>query len=91
MPKHPMSVPGFTGTNEELGKQMANLHYDAIVEILSAFSSETRDAAIKDGDAGRMHLATALKSSVVALERAKDCFAQAAEISKPFMQERVPS
>ena len=83
--KHPLNVPKYDGTLEELAHDVANLRYDALESFLGHLAAEIGQQEVSDAGRGRKQLATVLGFLTSSLETAQGDAQIAWAISKPHM------
>ena len=83
---HPTRVPGVTVGNRELGRQIAELRYDQLSEVLQGMSAELERQSQSDLRRGRPKLAKLIESAKVALDRVNKIVEQMFTLSRPYME-----
>jgi len=87
--KHPLRVPGWDKTLEDLAREVSNLRYDRAVEFLNALSSEFRLQSVGDLKRGRPKLAASLTDLADHLDAAREATETAWTISRPHMKDEL--
>ncbi len=91
---HPVSVPGFGGSNHELGAAIGKMRYDQIVSVLEGLRSEIQVQAEKDGARKRYQLMANLMMMPALIGKLIDAFEKVFWICEPHMKdelEKVPA
>ncbi len=70
--KHPLTIPGYRGTLDDLGRDLAQLRYDARAVVLEAEIREHHHQMKRDGERGRKQLAAQLLQFRMSLVTAYD-------------------
>lgn len=87
--KHPDHVQRYTGGGlKALAKEISELRYDALSELLGHLSEEIHKSAEKDGDMGYSRLAGFLYKLSYDLNSAGGYAFQAWEICGPLMEDQ---
>jgi hypothetical protein len=83
--KHPVGVPGWDGTLEELAQAVENLRYDKTAEFLEHLSNSFTKRSKSDREAGKPKLSNALYSAAHRTTVVRDYVWDAWIVCKPFM------
>jgi len=86
-PKHPLSVERYSGSLEELAKDIKDLRYDKVSELLGYLVEEFKGEADKDLADRKTRLASKLYQASEYLADAREEIDSAWKISKPYMKE----
>ncbi|MFA5382658.1 MAG: hypothetical protein WC356_05795 [Candidatus Micrarchaeia archaeon] len=84
--KHPTSVSGYKD-NKELGKDIAKMRYDKMVEVLIGIAEDIKRQQETDRERGRMKLSNSLNEFHEKLIDAIESGQKVWEICKPFMKD----
>lgn len=84
MSKHPVRIKGYTGSLEELGRSLARLRYDKLIEVVTALQDELVLQAVADRSRGRRQLANELMRGAGSVLRALSFLEKAWHISEHF-------
>ena len=84
--KHKRVVEKYDGDLQELATDIADLHYEALSELLEHLKIKLNVDGNKDYQGGRKKLALALYRAAEAVEEAEKNISVAWKISKPFMK-----
>lgn len=86
LPFHPTGIPGVTVGNRELGRQIAELRYDKLCEVLQEMSAELERQSQSDMKRGRPKLAKLIQSAKVALDHVNAIVEKMFTLSRPYME-----
>jgi hypothetical protein len=86
---HPVSVPGFTGTNEELGAAIAKMRYDQVIEVLDGFRAETLRQSEADIKLKRFQLHGHLLLSLGEIDKVVMRFKKIFSFCQPYLLQEM--
>lgn len=86
---HPTRVPGVTVENRELGRQIAELRYDQLSEVLQGMSSELERQSQSDLKRGRPQLAKLILETKRVLEGVSELVSRMFRLSQPYMKHEL--
>jgi len=86
---HPVTVVGYTGTLEALGRDLARLRYDAGAVVLKAYASEIAWQMREDRTRGRQKLAGLLFDFYQGLMHAHESANTVWKLCRPHMQDEL--
>jgi hypothetical protein len=87
--KHPLNVPGWEGSLEELANAVENMRYDKTAKFIFYLSRALSARARRDRFSKKFKLSNQLSSCACALEMAANSVRLAWEICEPFMKGSV--
>jgi hypothetical protein len=82
---HPVGVPGFMGTNNELGQAIGRMRYDQVVEVLEGLKVEVRRQGINDHKLRRFCLSGHLMMLDSDIRKIIEKFQKIFMVCRPFM------
>ncbi len=85
--KHPTNILKYEGTNKELGKDIARMRYDEMLEVLIGITEDIKRQQEADEERGRIKLSDSLKDFHKKLLDAIESGQNVWEICKPFMKD----
>jgi hypothetical protein len=84
--RHPKTVEKYDGTLKDLAKDIGNLRYDSLIELLDHLEAKIKEDADADLKGGRNRLAEFLTYAYVEVRSVKKQIGRAWEICKPYMK-----
>lgn len=87
MAKHPRKVENYKGSLDDLVKELGNLSYDVLSEVISKLADDIKRQADKDYSGNRKKLAGKLYLTAEKLYDAKEKLDEAWKICKPYMKD----
>ena len=88
MAKHPTTVVGYTGSLEDLAKDIKNMRYDAFAEFLGYLAKQVKLEADQDLATGKTKLPLRLYAAQEHIYYAQEEIDSAWKISKPHMEDK---
>ena len=84
--KHPTHVERYTGSLEDLARDVKNMRYDKLTEFLCYLAAQVKSEADKDMANGKPRLASKLYLASNYLSRSQEEIDSAWKISEPYMK-----
>ena len=84
---HPITIPGYKGSIEDLAKSVENLRYDALEEFLECLKENLYERSEADYDSGKTKLSKTLSGLASDIESAAIYAYNAWSICKPYMKD----
>lgn len=86
---HPVSVPGFLGTNNELGQAIGRMRYDQVVLVLEGLRVEISRQAVSDHKLRRFCLSGHLTMLNADIQKVIDKLLKIFTVCRPFMAHEI--
>ncbi len=83
--KHPLTVPGYSGTHQQLAQAIGNMRYDQTAEVILYLSQDLARQAAADKERGRKNLAKRLDTAATKLRHAYNEMQRASKICEKHM------